>query len=80
VLHAGAKEYLLREALHRLMEKLPPELFAQIHRSHAVNTTKVREVVKGERGDGAVMLTTGRTLRFSRRYRDALRQNLHWPL
>lgn len=80
VLHAGGKEYLLREALHRLMEKLPSDLFAQIHRSHAVNTTKVREVIKGERGDGAVILTSGRTLRLSRRYRDLLRQTLHWPL
>jgi two-component system, LytTR family, response regulator len=80
VLHVGAKEYLLREALHRLIEKLPADLFAQIHRSHAVNTMKVREVVRGDRGDGSVVLTSGRTLRLSRRYRDGLRQNLQWPL
>lgn len=80
ILHVGPKEHLLRESLHRLMEKLPSDLFAQIHRSHAVNTSKVREVVKGDRGDGSVVLTSGRTLRLSRRYRDVLRQNLQWPL
>ena len=76
---AGLVGYMSYDMV-RLMEKLPPDLFAQIHRSHAVNTSKVREVVKGDRGDGAVVLTSGRTLRLSRRYRDVLRQNLQWPL
>ena len=72
ILHVGAKEYLLRESLHRLARRLPPERFAQIHRSHVVNVARVREVTKLRKGDAHVMLDGGQTLRMSRRYRREL--------
>jgi two-component system LytT family response regulator len=73
VVHAGPKEYLLRESLHDLAGRLPSERFAQIHRSHAVNVAKVREVTRLGKGDAEVTLADGRRLRWSRRYRRRLR-------
>jgi two-component system, LytTR family, response regulator len=73
VVHAGTKEYLLRESLHDLADRLPRERFAQIHRSHVVNVSKVREVTRLAKGDAEVMLSDGRRLRWSRRYRRRLR-------
>lgn len=69
VLHAGAKEFLLRESLQRLATRLPRDRFARIHRSHIVNVSKVRDVLRLDNGDGRVRLTDGRELRMSRRYR-----------
>ena len=72
VIHAGPKEYLLRESLQRLSAKLPRERFAQIHRSHAVNVAKVREIARLRKGDAEVTLANGCRLRFSRRFRREL--------
>jgi two-component system, LytTR family, response regulator len=73
IVHAGTKEYLLRESLHDLAGRLPRERFAQIHRSHLVNLSKVREVARLAKGDAEVTLVDGHRLRWSRRYRRGLR-------
>jgi two-component system LytT family response regulator len=80
ILHAGRKEFTVRDTIHALMQKLPARRFAQIHRSHAVNLSRVHEVVKLGKGDAQVVLTTGRELRLSRRFRDRMRESFGWPL
>ena len=80
ILHAGEKEFTLRQTIHAVMLMLPPRKFAQIHRSHAVNLSRVSEVVKLGKGDAQVVLTTGRELRLSRRFRDRLRTGFGWPV
>ena len=80
VVHAGRKEFTLRQTIQSVLLKLPPRKFAQIHRSHAVNVARVSEVVKLGKGDAQVVLTTGRELRLSRRFRDRLRESFGWPL
>jgi two-component system LytT family response regulator len=80
VVHAGRKEFTLRQTIQSVLMKLPPRKFAQIHRSHAVNVARVSEVVKLGKGDAQVVLTTGRELRLSRRFRDRLRASFGWPL
>jgi two-component system LytT family response regulator len=72
LIHAGAKEYLLRESLQHLAARLPRERFARIHRSHIVNVAKVRDLRRLTNGDGIVTLDDGRELRMSRRYRLSL--------
>jgi len=69
IVHAGAKEYLLRESLERLAGRLPRDRFARIHRSHLINMAKVREVRRLRNGDAEVTLASGSQLRVSRRYR-----------
>jgi len=80
VLHAGRREFTLRQTIQSILLKLPPRKFAQIHRSHAVNLSRVSEVVKLGKGDAQVVLSTGRELRLSRRFRDRLRESYGWPL
>ena len=80
ILHAGAKEFTLRQTIQSVMLMLPPRKFAQIHRSHAVNLSRVSEVVKLGKGDAQVVLTTGLELRLSRRFRDRLRTGFGWPV
>ena len=72
LIHAGAKEHLLRETLQHLAARLPRERFARIHRSHVVNLAKVRDLRRLQNGDGIVTLDDGQELRMSRRYRRAL--------
>jgi len=72
VVHAGAKEYLMRESLRHLSTRLPSDQFARIHRSHAVNLAKVREITRLGKGDAEVTLTGGHRLRCSRRYKRGL--------
>jgi two-component system, LytTR family, response regulator len=79
ILHVGAKEYLLRESLQRLAARLPRQQFAQIHRSHAVNVARVREITRLAKGDAQITLADGRQLRMSRRYRKGLRVALDSP-
>jgi len=73
IVHVGQKEHLLRASLQGLAAKLPPDRFAQVHRSHLVNLAKVRRVTRLAKGDAEVMLDGGQTLRVSRRYRRALK-------
>ena len=80
VLHAGRKEFTVRQTIQSVLLKLPPRKFAQIHRSHAVNLSKIAEVIKLGKGDARVVLVSGLELRLSRRFRDRLRDNLGWPL
>jgi two-component system LytT family response regulator len=69
LVHAGPREYLLRESLQHLASRLPAERFARIHRSHIVNVAKVQDLQRFASGDGIVRLDDGRELRMSRRYR-----------
>jgi DNA-binding LytR/AlgR family response regulator len=80
VLHVGKLEYTLRQPMQALLAGLPSRAFVQIHRSHAVNIARVKELVRLGKGDAQVVLTTGEQLRLSRRYRDHLRLQLGWPI
>jgi two-component system, LytTR family, response regulator len=80
IVHVGMKEYLFRESLQRLAGRLPRERFAQIHRSHLVNVSKVREVTPLGKGDAQVTLADGRPLRVSRRFRRGLRLDFGWGI
>lgn len=78
--HAGAKALMMRQSLQSILAKLPPGQFVQIHRSHAVNVNKIKEVVRLGKGDAEVIVGSGTPLRLSRRYRDELRVRFDWPM
>jgi DNA-binding LytR/AlgR family response regulator len=71
---------MMRQSLQSILAKLPPGRFVQIHRSHAVNVNKIKEVVRLGKGDAEVIVASGTQLRLSRRYRDELRLRFGWPL
>ena len=71
-LHAGGKDYLYRESLKHLEERLDRGQFVRIHVSAIVNLAKVREIRRGFGGECAVLLASGKRLPVSRRRRKDL--------
>ena len=71
-LHVGDHMYLLRATMTQLERSLEPAQFARIHRTLIVNMDRVREIRADAFSDFEVILTTGHTLRMSRRYRHRL--------
>jgi two-component system, LytTR family, response regulator len=71
-LHAGGREFLYRESLKHLEERLDAAQFVRIHVSAIVNLGKVREIRRNLGGDYEVTLTGGRRLAVSRRRKKEL--------
>jgi two-component system LytT family response regulator len=69
---AGAKRYLLRRTLHDLLAQLGEQRFVRIHKSAAVNIASIQAFTPLFKGDYEVKLASGRELRMSRRFKDAL--------
>jgi two-component system LytT family response regulator len=78
-LHAGSREYLLRETLARLEQRLDPERFVRIHRSAIVQVDRVSELHPASHGDMEVVLRNGTVLTLSRTWRDHV-QGLFGPV
>lgn len=70
--HTASKSYLLRRTLQDLLLQLGEQRFARIHKSAAVNIAAIGSFTPLFKGDYEVSLRNGRTLRLSRRYKDAL--------
>ena len=71
-LHAGKEQHVVRETMNELEAKLDPAVFARVHRSAIVNLDRVRELKTESHGEVTIVLSDGRTLRWSRSYRERL--------
>lgn len=71
-LHVGTKSFMLRQTIKQLAETLDPRKFVRVHRSAIVNIGRVREILRGGRNDGWVLLATGHRLKMSKVGWDAL--------
>jgi hypothetical protein len=72
-LHVNGHDYLLRATLTDFLGQLDPALFVRVHRSHAVNVSRVKEIEPLDGGDARLHMHDGSTVPCSRRYREALR-------
>ena len=70
--HTPQRRYLLRRTLQDLLAQLGEQRFARIHKSAAVNVAAITSLTPLFKGDYEVHLRDGRTLRLSRRYKDAV--------
>jgi two-component system LytT family response regulator len=70
--HTAARSYLLRRTLQDLLSQLGERHFARVHRSAAVNLAAIESLESLFKGDYEIRLRSGRVLRLSRRYREAL--------
>jgi two-component system LytT family response regulator len=70
--HIARRSYLLRRTMQDLLSQLGERQFARIHKSTAVNVSAIAALVPLFKGDHEVQLRSGKTLRLSRRYKDAL--------
>jgi len=71
-LHAGGREYRLRETMTAPESKLDPADFVRIHRSTIVRVDRIRELEPLFQGDYVVILEDNTRLTSSRGYRERL--------
>lgn len=71
-LRVNGHDYLLRATLTDFLAQLDPARFVRVHRSHAVNLDRIREIEPTDGGDARLHLHDGSVVPCSRRYRDAL--------
>jgi hypothetical protein len=72
-LHVNGHDYLLRATLTDFLTQLDPARFVRVHRSHAVNLARIKEIEPLDGGDAKLHMHDGTTVPCSRRYRDTLR-------
>lgn len=68
-IHANGQNYLMRETMTRLEERLNPAQFARVHRSALVNLAKIQELRSGEQGSMSLLLRNGVEIPVGRSYR-----------
>ena len=69
ILHAGGREYIIRDTLTRLERDLDPEQFVRIHRSAIIQIARIADLTPDFHGDFSVRLKTGASLTLSRTFR-----------
>lgn len=75
-LHSAGRAMLTDDSLAALSRRLPADEFARIHRGAIVRIDRIREIRRLGRGDAMLVLTDGRQLRLSRRYRQNIAAHL----
>lgn len=68
-LHAGARDYLVRDTIAQFDRRLDPDRFVRIHRSTIVQIDRIAELQPDFHGDFTVRLKTGTSLALSRTFR-----------
>ena len=79
-LHAGPHSHLYRSSVTQLLQRLDPRRFVRIHRSAAVNTSRLRELQSLSHGDFTLLLKDGTELTLSRAYRSQVEAWLRQPI
>jgi hypothetical protein len=72
IIHTAGETYRLRDSLEGLARRLGEQRFARVHRAHAVNIERIREIQPWDHGDYRIVLKDGSFVNFSRRYRSRL--------
>ena len=78
VVHADEREYLVRNTMSALLDKLADGDFVRSHRSFAVNLAKVDELRSSESGN-TIRLAGGQEIPLSRSYREEFKERLAGP-
>ena len=79
-LHIGPKSHLYRSSVTQLLQRLDPRRFVRVHRSAAVNTSRIRELHARSHGDFTVIMKGGTELLLSRAYRSGVEAWLRQPI
>lgn len=75
-LHLGSESHLFRETMTRMEARLDTRQFVRVHRSHIVNTERIKELQPWFNGESVVVLRNGTKLPLSRGYRDRLQDQI----
>jgi two-component system, LytTR family, response regulator len=79
-LHVGQKAHLYRSSVTQLLQRLDPRRFVRVHRSAAVNTSRIRELHARSHGDFTVIMKGGTEVLLSRAYRSSVEAWLRQPI
>lgn len=71
-LHVRGRVYPLRSTMAAIQERLDPQRFVRVHRSHIVNLDYLDQIEPLETGDARLVLKDGSRVPCSRRYRGGL--------
>jgi two-component system LytT family response regulator len=71
-LHTGSRNYMLRETISDLSERMDPRRFVRIHRSVIVNLDRISEIYREGTAQGSIRLSDGHVLRMSKAGREKL--------
>jgi len=75
-LHVGKKQFIVRERMHHLENRLDPAMFIRVHRSAIVRVDRIDALLRRPGGDYAVRLKDGTEVPVSRGRRDELQERL----
>ncbi|MEJ6473655.1 LytTR family DNA-binding domain-containing protein [Pseudoalteromonas piscicida] len=75
-LHVNGRIYPLRSTLASLCQRLDPAGFVRIHRSFAINVSKVVSITPLASGDSEIALQSGKVLTLSRTYKAQFKDQL----
>ena len=75
-LHTATGSYLIRQSLTALEGQLDPARFVRAHRMAIVNIDRIRELVRGDRGQIDLVLTDGSRIAVSERRRETVLERL----
>lgn len=73
---AGAQSHLLRMSMNEMEVRLDPATFLRVHRSAIVNMERIRELRDAGRGDYAIILDSGASVKLSRSRRTAFERRI----
>jgi two-component system LytT family response regulator len=76
----GDREYVIRESLASIAQRLDPARFVRLHRTAIVNTAFVRELKTLPNGERVAVLASGAALPIGRRRREEVERLLLGPL
>jgi len=68
-IHAGPRDYLIRDTIAAVERRLDPSQFVRVHRSTIVRIDRIAELVPDLHGDFRIRLKNGAELALSRTYR-----------
>jgi DNA-binding LytR/AlgR family response regulator len=71
-LHVRGRVYPLRSTMSAVQERLDPQRFVRVHRSHIVNLEFLDQIEPLDTGDARLVLKDGSRVPCSRRYRGML--------
>ncbi len=74
LVHTAERDYAMRKAIRTLEKDLPSSQFIRVHRSTIVAAQHVREVRTLPKGEASIILSSGKSIKASRSYREAVRR------
>jgi hypothetical protein len=75
LVHAGGREYMIRDTMTNVVRRLSSGPFVRTHRSFIVNIDKIKEIRTVDAGQ-RVILTSGEDVPLSRGYREGFTQKI----